>query len=834
MKFAAALCLTGAILGAAPACAQDGEDRTLDAMSRRGLAESAVLYAESQFKHAIDPSLQAKWTMRLMESHAMAALHSTSGAGQADSAAELHWAAPDNIYQRIVLAQPENPRLPWLAWQNARCDLLHAQATLAGYLAVPADQRLRESALNWVREVMSKSEQLLEDIQRRQPLAARQSRQGGSEAPAEQLAKLSIDTALLQCDALLVRARLYEPGSSDSIAAATEVDKRAEEVFSRSSDEWATREQLIAARAVAQLELGKADQALRVLEGLARDSANPQTRIRAAMIAIERLASEGATSRAQPLLTHLEKAGAGAELALARLQLALADVPASSPEAKQRALNQLVNQAKQIGNEHGDYWRNRAEALLVGAVSSTSVENSTLALDLMLVEVRQLLANDDSAAAIQKLLQFRNNEAAAGRGANAIQLASKAWALLGREGQWAEAAAALQPTLEKFPNATGAAEAHLFVISAREQMLRSDVKNSAYAAAYEDALRNQLQTWPDAIVSDESEAMLAKWLLQQGKRVEYLGILQMRWQAALEPEVVRRSTQQWLEQVLQLSGEVERLLAIERLRAANPKSKPAELATSTEVALLVAEAFSSWPTGERASAIQQQLAVLRRQLPAPAQLPADDSSAEPSAALDQQLILAAELLHAIRGEKRDLLPNLLAAWKPSDLPAGLRLGLTQAWVDAIDQTALPQQRGWIDGLKVDEAWVAALGDSPNPIHRAIGQRFVAWQTNASEGLSGLEKLCGENPRDGNLRLQLAQALVASGLNRLPESTMIAKQIAASSAPASELNLAARWRIVRNALLGGDGALAAQSARIVLATLPEEDTIWRQRFESAAK
>jgi hypothetical protein len=806
--------------------AQDAEDRTLAAMSQRGLAESAVLYATSQLKNSSDPSLQAKWTMRLMECHAMAALHSSSRAGEANATVDEHWSAPDKLYNQMLEAQPENSRLPWLAWQNARCELLHAQSILASYLAVPADTNLREAALGRVREAMTKSESLLDDIQRRQPLAARQGRQGGSEAPAEQLAKLSIDTALLQCDAFLVRAKLYEAGSSDRVAAATEVDKRAAEVFARSGEDWAAREQLIAARAVAQMELGKGEQALKVLEGLARESTNPHTRIRAAVIAIEHLASQGATSRAQPLLAYLERAGAGAELALARLQLGLAEIPLNV-EAKQRALNQLVNDAKEIGRLHGEYWRNRAESLLVGSVSSSSVENTALAIDLMLVEVRQLLANNDTSGAIQKLLLFRNNEAAAKHGENAIQLASKAWALLGKDSHWTEAIAALEPTLLQFPTAAGAAESHLFVISANEQILRADVGNEELGRAYAAALKRQLELWPDAIVSDEVESMLARWLIGQGKRAEFISALQSRLLACKDVEVARRSIIQWLEQVLQLPDWPERRVMTESLQAGIPQLKAPEVASTVKIVKLVAEVFSDWPNREAALAMQQELSVLQRQSNA-------ESTSISAVELDRQLIIATELLQAIRLQKIESLPNLSAAWKPELLTSVLRRGLTQAWVEAIDESELAKHRVWIDGLKVDEAWIASLKDSPIRLEQAFAFRFLVWTTDASEGLSGLEKLSSENLRDGRIRLQFSQALVASGLNRLPESSKIAMQIAANSAPASELNLAARWRLVRNDILGGNQESAAKSASIAIATMPEEETIWKQRFQTAIR
>ncbi len=143
-----------------------------------------------------------------MECHAQAALHR---AGQDEASLEAiaqHWSAANRLLSEAISSRADDPRLPWLVWQDARCDLIHAQSALASYLATPANAELRDTALSLVREVMSKTDDLLADLKRRQPLAARQGRQSGSQAPAEQLAKLSLDVALLQCEALLIRVRL--------------------------------------------------------------------------------------------------------------------------------------------------------------------------------------------------------------------------------------------------------------------------------------------------------------------------------------------------------------------------------------------------------------------------------------------------------------------------------------------------------------------------------------------------------------------------------------------------------------------------------------------------
>lgn len=71
----------------------------------------------------------------------------------------------------------------------------------------------------------------------------------------------------------------------------------------------------------------------------------------------------------------------------------------------------LVAQAQQLGKRYGDAWRSCADALLVGSLETSSTDDgSSLTADLVLVEVRQLLAAGDHTAAIEKLVAFRDHE----------------------------------------------------------------------------------------------------------------------------------------------------------------------------------------------------------------------------------------------------------------------------------------------------------------------------------------------------------------------------------------------------------------------------------------
>jgi len=198
------------------------EDETLAEMFRHDLASSAARYVEANLARSdLNDSQRALWTMRLLECRAQVALRGSEAA---------LWEQCSKLYEDFKAAQPANPRLPWITWQYARCLLLRSQANLARYVAAPANEQPKQEALELVRDIVRLTDSLEDDIKRRQPLAARQGSSGGAEAPAEQLDQLRVESGLLRCESLLVRAKLYPKASKDRVAATTEVERQASEI----------------------------------------------------------------------------------------------------------------------------------------------------------------------------------------------------------------------------------------------------------------------------------------------------------------------------------------------------------------------------------------------------------------------------------------------------------------------------------------------------------------------------------------------------------------------------------------------------------------------------
>ncbi len=825
-------------------CAQDDTDeRTMQSMCRVGLASSAVAYASARRDlDSSDRDLAAKWTMLLMECHAQSGLYAgeqgeeSGGNGTQDDL----WGKCRSEYDAFIDSDSDNPRQPWLDWQLARCELLRAQADAARYLAAPANAQPREQTLERIRQMLAGLEALEDDLAQRQPLAARDRIQGGDkyrnqQAPAEQLAALAVDVGLLRCEALLLRTRLYPRGSADRIASATEVDQQATAILQRTEPDWPSRAQLQVAAATARIDLGQSAGAIRELEELAHSANNRQARRRAALEAIETIASrraearppsaDGAAdevtsiSRGYALLEQLRTVEMGPEIDLAQMQLSLAEVSRVDRSEQQAAMQAVIAQAQRLGNRYGSYWRSRADALLVGSLDASSPNDAhTLAADLVLVEVRQLLAAGKDLAAIDKLVAFRDHEAAAGHVESALRSASQAAALLARQQQWATAASALAPISGRFAQNAEASEAHRQAVYYQSQAMRLAPADSQISADYEKLLREQLAQWPDAPATDEVAQWLSRWLAQAGRHDELASICLQRAMAAEQPAHIERALLEWLGELLCLDQLPPIQQQLATLIDAREKSLFPTNPAWSDAVVLVAKVTALEPSDEQ---LQQAVHGLAR---------LEVTSAD---GVWKQLSLAVRWLQVIRAQQTPQEPSSeLSQWQPDQLPIPIRRGLARVLIRAIDETPLTEHARWAQRMKLDAIWRDALLESHDPIVQASGYRLLAWSDDVLGGLDGLSDLVQRAGRGGGgLQLELANALADSGPNRWQQSSDLAKIVVANSPVASELNRRARWRLVKNHLLLGQIAEAQQQAKIWLATQPDEPSLWKTRFES---
>ena len=784
---------------------QSLEDQTLSEMFRRDLAEAAQRYVQANLNRSgLNDSQKALWAKRLLECQAQVALRGTS---------EDLWAECEEQYQDLVLELQANPRIPWLNWQFARCLLLESQARLAQFVAAPANQQPRQKSLELVRKIVRLTEELDEDIRRRQPLAARQGASGDEEAPAEQLDQLRVESGLLRCEALLVRAKLYAKGSKDRVAAATDVERQASEILKTTSKSWASRGPLLIAHATALLELGQRARGLQVLAQILQEHGGASTLSqKAALVGIQELAASGETSRARQLLSFV---GEGTvEFQLAELQLGLAEATKLPQAQRDARLGELVGLTKQIGDRFGGYWRNRAEALLIAAGTSAGASGTTANLDVMLAEVRQLLAAEQEAEAIQRLIEFRDNAVAARQGDVAIQLAKLTAALLGdRQKRWSEAATILEETCREFREEPEAAVAHARAVNARAEVLKLSQNNADDREAYEATLLQQLENWPDAAVTDQCQQWLFQWLEGKNRTAGYLSALRLRASKCTDVEVAFQVLQSWLAGLNEDLDPAAKQGAIEELESLLESTNRGPKFVDVSVVCAAAKTIGAWPTEDEIRDEASRLEDLQRKSPQ----------------LSQELLLALQVLNESRRKQMGSAELRAKLWKPGALNAEVQRLLATDLVTAIAE-AEPNRRGrWVRTV-MPTSWPDLLLAADNPQQKSAGYRCKLWRGDVSGALAGLAALVKEYPRDGWLLLQLGAALADSGRNRLADSMQVVRRVAATSKPGTELYVAARWQLVKNLLAAGEREKAIQSAKITLAS-PIGYPVYEERFRT---
>lgn len=794
----------------ASADAFGAEDLTLQTMTKRGLTESAIAYATAERKRSSDdPERFARWTQRLMECEAQAALRGQAGA-------EAHWQRSTELLTSFLREHPEHRRVPWIRWQATRCELLRTQSWLAQWLAAPAATALREQALESVRKMLRDLESLEDDVKQRQPLSSKQSPSGKQQAPPEQLANLRVDIVLLRCEALLVRSRLYPSDSRDRIGAATEVEKTAASILDRASQQWPTRDSLEVARAAAWLDLGKVDEALPVLQRVARNADDRLTRSRAATVAIESLLERGQISQAAAFVDLLKSMEPGPERFLAEIRLALADLQ-QIPKAQQEAsMAKVIQASKTLGLQYGDYWRSRAEALIVGT-STTAAVDSTTGPDLVAVEVKQLLEAGNAKAAIEKLIQSSRNEQSLQHGVNAVRLGLLAALLLEKERLYRPAVDAIAGLAEEFADCSNAASAHLHAARIQSLALKAEPNDPANSQRYVELLTQQVLLWPDADETLEAIAWLKAWHSARGKLHSLASLFRQQAELCRQAATAGQSLDEWLNATLADHPHPEDEIAAfhEQRNAGKFKLVQARAATAE----LVASTLTRWPTAKQADQWRDQLKSL-------VQSHADD--------IDEPSVAAALLVLAVRAQDETLTTKLATQIETSGMLPETFYGFTKSLLDAIDALPGPQPPAWSSTvLAKAESWVG-LEKSDHPLHRAVALRWRGFETTRSTTATHeLAELAKQHPKNMALQLQLAHALAGSDLR---QSSAIANQVAlnvrGSKDPA--LFLQARWRVLRNQVRSGDTEAAQKAAALLLATLPSGSEIWESRLKAIAK
>ncbi len=808
-----AICFWIASAHCSIAVAPDVDDLWLKAVCEKGGGTTAAQYCRARMALAAsDPHKFARWAMRLMECEAQAALYSTENS-------QTHWDAANQILEEFRTRRKDHPRQSWLEWQAARNGFLRAQDALARWLGAPNNSATRELALQSIRAVEAKLDHLDESLKRLLPLAT-DLPATTILVPSVQLQQLRLESKLLRCESMLVRARCYPAESPDRIAASTQIATTVQESLEWVPPTWPARNQLLVARATAKLDLGTRQEGLRELKEISEStSVDARPKTRALIVLINALLDDRYIDIAQRSLAKLRALGDTPEVALAdmRVQLALlAQVPAAQHDS---AAQTIASSAKEIGRRYGDYWRNRADALLVEALGNRGADTSnSLGTDIVMAEVRQLLAAGDETAAIEKLVSASDSAKATERYPAALEFAKLGFALRKRGGQLEQAATHLLSLTEQVSEQSQAAALHWLAVEALVEAVRQDSRNAQLSKLFTAALQSQVRVWPDSPEADRAQEWLEKWFVGQRRIDELIESIQQRLVATKE----NRTAQQCLYKLLDvIVGYRTASSAANDLRWLSEYHYRASrtVATTTQLVAVAAESLLAWPTAAGRSELQRSLRSL--------------SSANLNET-EQQIYLALQMLDAARAGSLDTVQDLVKTFSVDKLSSDFKTSWGRYILNAIDETPFSEHTRW---SIVFANWPELQEDSQpiaEPHQQTLLLRIASLRGRTSASIETMNRMVDQSPRNGILRLELAHMLAEQGAAGQSEALRLAQQVATGADKSDELFLSARWLHVRLLLASGQSDKASEVAAHVLLTQQLSSEVWRKRFESVHK
>ncbi len=796
----------------------------IEVLINDGLPGLAVKLCEQRLPlHNHESDAYAQWLMLAMQSQVAEALQSRQDLSSIDGLAAIEQAL-ESLAQR----SPESPRNPWIQWKKLWCRWYIQQRILGAYLAVPSRTALRDWILVAIRQSLDEVEALepsVRGLQSTKPArsASKDATSSRSILTNEQVLDLQGNLDLLKADLLYQRSQAYASGSDDAVAAATEMLTSLDRALSKLPGDWLHRPALTIARARAQVQLGQHTDALTSLESLWNQLAlkeNPTSdtlRYQRIMAAVAMSAARDG-SRWDQTETWLARGGgwtASPELALEAFAV---EMHRGGDDVAQKALVRK----REIANRFGSYWEQRADALLIANPNlvrngtSSSTPTSSASLEVFRIEVRQLLAAKRWTDAIEKLRQAESAAAREQATDAAFAFAMQIAAVFESNGQRSQAADAFSKAATKYPSQAQAPAAALMsawlIRNPAASASKSDLEQRA---RYRDALSEVATRWPDS----ESAARAADWLERD----------------CLAHDQVTRWLQFWTTRVTStqhLEGALPRFMfgyCLLQDRWLETDTSDADAASALEALRIQlttivrepsASEFSKWMTGLSSD--------LRWIVPMKADVPS-------------ALSLAFDL--SANSASVDACRERLAVWK-SD-PLG-RLGVLWFACEVRLALAMSQKGGQPEALRALKPLVELLGDEREgedkfPLAPAIElklQRTLQLARivvsgiqsgDTTEAVNSLQRIREEQKRSAWWLYRSARWTQAMGKD--PSDALPMYRLLASGYPSgSEAWLEARARTVQTMRWIGDEAEANQLRDLILATYPNSDSVWRERFD----
>ncbi len=186
------------------------------------------------------------------------------------------------------------------------------------------------------------------------------------------------------------------------------------------------------------------------------------------------------------------------------------------------------------------------------------MSDAKLGMDLLLAEVRQLIAKGDPDSyrqAAKKLIAGRDAQADGGRGEGAIDLAVKAAAIFRELKDWDQAVEVIEPVAMKFANLNTASDAHLAAIEAQVEKLKQSIQDAAVRTRYVTLLKQQMKLWPEAEATDKAKGWLYDWCVGQNQAKIYVEALAEAIVQCKDADLMDRFLLEFCEQTMLLPAQ---------------------------------------------------------------------------------------------------------------------------------------------------------------------------------------------------------------------------------------------------------------------------------------
>lgn len=746
-----------------------------------------------------------------------------------------------------LLSLRDSPRHLLLQFQREQIGLAMGElARLSVQLSEPIDDtyrtRLRESISNLSKLDRTLTEALPRQYQKE---SASPRRPQPEDLAAEELLTLQMQVRQQLGRAYACQAGLYPSGSADwrnSLLKGSEfVDAALTQLPTRDQ----RRVRLVVLRESLRRELGEAPVLLEELEPtLGTDPAAlpPDLRSLWASELVRRQITSSTLSEAAKFVTAEEgrlssfpTSQLSIEWDFARLELALAQWKASSPDSANTARERVNQLLASIEQERGPYWSKRARQLLASDLGNSSAAEDPSAL---LALAEEALRNQDLPAARKFLEDASQSAQAAGQLNKAVDFAMRAAQLLQKSKDNSRAADAFLSLATRFPKSEKAAEAHLAAIWNLGQLASQNIANAdSVMAQYAKLLSEHPAKFPSASTLPQAFA----W---QGRLAES----QQQWREAViaYQSVDRNSPQfetivprlliaveQWLQSQAEDANQQKRIAKVlgdyyEGVLLPPSSSEPNEAAAiawntpQKQIVLALAELWIRYLPEK----LPEAEPMLRSALSA-------NNNADPAWQSKAQALLIRAFL-AQPGKEQEAQKELatLASTSPEQLPPLIEvLANTMNEVSGQRQARLGSLL--LSQLNLLEKQIGAPSSRQLPPkwqqYRAQALLASGKQPAAKELLADLART---NPRDPQIQVLFAKSL-ASGTAEDQVAALSQWRVVASRAKQHSTTwYEAKYEVARLQIAQGKPSEATQLVAYLLETPPGiTDLAWKQRFQA---